>query len=434
MIVLKLLIRFLTSTKVGLVVMISLAVLSLFGAIIPQHAEDTFYIEEYGHIVGSLVVRFGLDHIFGTDYYGFLLVLLCVMVFACALKRLPQVIRLSRHPGPISRVEALKKQPCHAELTLDVDCEEARLHIVDILKRRFYRVAYQVEGERCYLQAAKNAFSLYGSFILHVSFILLLAGGIAIARFGRQVYEDVRVGDSFDFVAAGDETVTVTVDDFVVETDDEGKLHDYVCEAEITGGLIGRRWYRIRPNHPFVYGGTEVYLESYDQDADNPCGFVVTVYDSTGDVVVPHVFVPTDEFVELGEANVTLRADAGIVPTIREIREGGSVVTHLIHEDPGEALGDSSSLRFVLIHAVPSLVVTLKVVQEPGQILIIVGLIMLTAGTLVSLYLSHRKIWFIVEAIPEGRSRVFLGGRSNKHLESFAAEFEAIRGTLDELS
>ncbi|HEC83048.1 MAG TPA: hypothetical protein ENI46_01010, partial [Firmicutes bacterium] len=70
----------------------------------------------------------------------------------------------------------------------------------------------------------------------------------------------------------------------------------------------------------------------------------------------------------------------------------------------------------------------------PGQILIIVGLIMLTAGTLVSLYLSHRKIWFIVEAIPEGRSRVFLGGRSNKHLESFAAEFEAIRGTLDELS
>ncbi len=422
-----------TSTKIGLIVMIVIAGLSLIGGVIPQNAPRDFYLQQYGPGFGKLLLTLELDHVFRTNYYSILLIAFSLMVFACALKRLPVAIRLARRPEPLTEIEQLRKQPFKASLILDVDPEEARLHIVDVLKRRFYKVATKAVDSRTYVQASKNAFSRYGSFILHLSFVLLLIGGLAIARFGRERIHEVRVGNSFDFVAARGETINVDVEDFRVETDNEGRLRDYICEVEAAGKDLGRAWYRIRPNHPLGYGGVDIYLESYEEDAENPSGFLVSVYDSSGELIVPHVFVPRDDYVRVDEIDATLKADVGVVPTIREISDAG-VTTHFIYQSAEEASSDSLPIRFVLIHAIPSVIVSLKEVRQPGQVFIIAGFTLLTFGTIVSLYLSHRKIWFIVEPTSEGRSQVHFGGRSNRHTRAFEAEFERVKATLDELS
>ena len=59
---------------------------------------------------------------------------------------------------------------------------------------------------------------------------------------------------------------------------------------------------------------------------------------------------------------------------------------------------------------------------------------LLTLGTFVSLYLSHRRIWFILMPLPGEKTRVVFGGRSNRNREGLEKEFESIKDTLDELS
>ena len=429
----------LTSTGVGLAVMAVLAVWSLLGALIPQGGERAAYVAEYGEFLGGIVWTLGLDHVFQSGYFAAVLVLLCIMVCACSLKRLPGKIRLAGGRRFVSDEARIAGMANRAELVLDVDLEESRLHVIDILKRRFYSVREPADerskagGRPRLIAASKMGVARYGSFILHLSFIFLLAGGIAGTQLGSRYYEEARVGEDFA-LGIGPDSVWISVEDFAVEVDGRGQLSDYICEVSFRHERDGLVWRRIRPNHPLRYRGTEVYLVSFDEDPSMPEGFVVSVYDSSGKIILPHFFagVGAGDYVE--ELGATIRAVRGVVPSLTLIFDDGRVETQIIERDLSGSGAGRGPLRFVMIHPVASLAVLLEVVREPGQGLVIGGLALLTLGGFVSLYLSHRQIWFILVELPGERTRVVFGGRASRNPEGFAGEFESIRSTLDELS
>jgi cytochrome c biogenesis protein ResB len=141
--------------------------------------------------------------------------------------------------------------------------------------------------------------------------------------------------------------------------------------------------------------------------------------------------VPIGYELNVDELGASVEADDGSVPRLR-LRSGSGIETYLIRQHRLRKTDDR--YQFVMIHAIPTLVVTLEVVREPGQWLIIAGLALLTLGTCVTLYLSHRRIWFIVNPLAEGRADVVFGGGASRNREGFAREFESIRSTLDELA
>jgi cytochrome c biogenesis protein ResB len=185
----------------------------------------------------------------------------------------------------------------------------------------------------------------------------------------------------------------------------------------------------IRPNHPLKYGGREIYLQSYSEGME---GLVVTVYDSLRQVVLPHLYLDLDDEVYVEELEARAKIDLGMVPTVRLWPDKGGLETYVVQEmlerNPAERY------QFVIMYAVPSIVVYLEVVKEPFQGFIYIGLALLTAGTFISLYLAHRRIWFRVDEKEGGRARVVFGGRANRGRSAFKAEFEAIRETLNELA
>ncbi|MFH1314486.1 MAG: cytochrome c biogenesis protein ResB [Candidatus Eisenbacteria bacterium] len=429
----------LTSTRVGVAVMAVLAVWSLLGAVIPQGGEPDAYVGAYGELRGRLVLALGLNGVFHSAYFAGLLIFLCIMVFACSLKRLPRKMRLAHSREFIFDEDRIAGMPNRGDLVLDHDEEESWLHVVDICRRRLYSVslrageAPEAGGAPHAVFASKMGLSRYGSFILHLSFIFLLAGGISGTRLGSRYLEEVRVGEDLTLRAGGDQ-FAVSVEDFTVEFDDRDRVSDYVCEVSYRDERDGLTWYRIRPNHPLRYVGNEVFLVSFSEDPSVPEGFVVSVYDSAGQVILPHFFAGVcigDYYEELG---ATVKAVHGVVPSLTLIFDDGRVETHIIERDPSAAGAGESPYSFVLVHAVPSLAVLLEVVREPGQSLIIGGLALLTLGSFVSLYLSHRRIWFILMPLPGQKTRVVFGGRANRNGEGFTREFESIKDTLDELS
>jgi cytochrome c biogenesis protein len=430
----------LTSTRVGLAVMAVLAVWSLLGAVIPQGGERGAYVAAYGELRGGLVWALGLDDVFHCDYFAGLVAVLSLLVFACSLKRLPRKIRVARDRQLIFDPEHIARMPNRAELVLDVDQAEGRLHVIDILKRRLYSVSQapagpgEADDKRHAVLASKMGIARFGSFILHLSFIFLLAGGITGSRFGTRYLEEARVGEDFTLYVGGGERIAISVEDFAVEVDQREHVSDYVCEVSFRHERDGLVWHRIRPNHPLKYGGSEVYLVSFDEDPSIPEGFVVTVYDSGGAVILPHFFasIGVADYVE--ELGATVKAVNGVVPGLTLFFDDGRVETDIIERDlSGAGVGDNP-YRFVLVHSVPSLAVTLEVVREPGQSLIIGGLVLLTLGTFASLYLSHRRIWFILVPLPGDRTKVVFGGRASRNAEGFTGEFESIKDTLSELS
>jgi cytochrome c biogenesis protein len=267
-----------------------------------------------------------------------------------------------------------------------------------------------------------------------MSFIFLLAGGLASTRLGTRYVRQVREGASFSLERSGSDTTLVRVESFTIETDARERLSDYVCEVTVERGDRIVLRYRIRPNHPLVYGGREVYLVSYAEDAERPEAFVLSVYDSLGSVVAPHVFAAVDAKNYIEELAGSIQATLGMIPGVRFFPDSGGIRSYVLQRSvlpPEEVTGP---YQFVVMYGVPAVVVTLEVVKEPFQGLIIAGFVLLTGGAFVSLYLSHRRIWFILTELPNGKTRIVLGGGTNRNPDGFAAEFEAVRRTIDELA
>jgi cytochrome c biogenesis protein len=424
----------LTSTRIGIALMTAVAVLSFLGAMIPQGGAREAYLVAYGSLWGRAIWALQLNDVFRAGYFTALLVLLCVMVFACSLKRLPRRIRLATRKEFIFDEARLRRMPRADELVVDVDDDEAALHIADVCKRHLYSVSTESRGRRRAVFASKAGFSRYGSFLLHLSFIFLLIGGISSTRLGSRYHEEVRVGSSFDLPVSGTDRLPVTVEDFTVELDERDRISDYVCEVGYRdeGGVA--TWFRIRPNHPLRFADREVYLVSFAEDPEVPEGFIVTAYDPAGELIIPHFFAGIDDPVYVEPLEGAVQASLGVVPSLRLITDDGRVETYIIESEPSGSGQLTGRYRFVLVHAVPSVVVTLEVVKEPGQSFIMAGLVLLTAGTFISLYLSHRRIWFIVSMLPERKAKVVSGGMANRNRDAFSREYDDIRSTLGELS
>ena len=414
--------------------MMVLALLSLLGAIIPQGGSGEAYVNVYGRLWGRVIWSLGLSDVFRANYFTFLLVLLCIMVFACALKRLPRRVGLASGRPFIFDEKRLARMPQAGEITVDLEEEEAVLHVVDVCRRRHYRTFRKREEAGEGVFASKAGYSRYGSFILHLSFIFLLAGGVTSTRLGSRYLREIRVGESFPLTVSGTDSTVVRVEDFTVETDEMDRLSDYVCEVTLESGdrILSR--HRIRPNHPLVREGIEIFLVSYTEDVARPEAFALSVYDSLGNVVAPHVFAAVDVRNYIEEMEGAIQATLGVLPGVRFFPDTGGVQSYMVQRDvlpPGEVEG---RYQFVVMYGVPAVLVTLEIVREPFQGLIIAGLALLTVGSFMSLYLSHRRIWFIVTGLPGGKARIAFGGGTSRNPEGFAGEFEGVRRTLDELA
>jgi len=429
MLVLKPIVNFLTSTRVAIVVMVVITLLSFIGATLPQGAADQAYVEAYGQLWGNLVRHLGLTHVFRTPYFSGLLLLLSIMVFSCSVKTLPRRIRLARRCEFIADEKRLEAMAAHADLVLGVDAEEAVLHVRDICRRRFYSVYREIRDGSTLLFASRLGFSRYGSFMLHLSFIFLLMGAISSTHLGSRHFREAPVGDEFVLPVSGGEEITVMVEDFNIEFDDNDHISDFICEVALVRDDNIFMRHSIRPNHPLKYGGREIYLQSYSEGME---GLVVSVYDSLGQIILPHLFLGLDDEVYVEELEARARIDLGLVPTVRLRLDSGALETYVVQEAVERS--PAERYQFVIMYAVPSVIVYLEIVNEPFQGFIYVGLALLTVGTFVSLYLSHRRLWFKVSAEEGDRARVVFGGRSNRNQPGFRTEFEAIRETLNELA
>jgi cytochrome c biogenesis protein len=73
----------------------------------------------------------------------------------------------------------------------------------------------------------------------------------------------------------------------------------------------------------------------------------------------------------------------------------------------------------------------LQVAHEPGQNLIWGGCLLLTAGLMMALYMSHVRMWGVVGRDRKGRPALLLGGQPSKYRESFERRFNELAGELE---
>ena len=236
-------IDFLRSMRFGMILLALVMLLGFAGSMIVQQREPMEYVNRYGEDAARLILATGLDDVFSAPYFIAVLAALSVNLLLCSIVRFPKV------RGAADR---LIKQAETCGMKESIGSEDAK-KLGDFLKTRGYK-AKNADGRTVY---TKHTAGFYGSFLTHLSFLLILAvGGAAVLT-----------ADVQDRVVMPGETLTledgtaITVHSFAIE-DETGRL-DFTSDIEMTAANGQTKRAEIRVNEPMALGGYKVYQQTY---------------------------------------------------------------------------------------------------------------------------------------------------------------------------
>ena len=210
-------IDFLRSMRFGMILLVLVMLLGFAGSMIVQQREPMEYVRRYGEEntssspVARMTFAAGLDDVFSAPYFIAVLAALSVNLLLCSIVRFPKV------RGAAGR---LKKQAETCAMKENLTGGDAK-KLGDFLKARGFK-ASEAQSRTVYI---KHMAGFYGSFLTHLSFLLILAVGAAAVLTANVQDRTVMPGETIEL----DGGMRITVHGFAIE--DDGLLVSLLAEA-----------------------------------------------------------------------------------------------------------------------------------------------------------------------------------------------------------
>jgi len=429
--------NFLISMKLAIWIIIVLAVASILGTVVEQNQPVEKYRQVYEDWAYNLMDRFNLFDMYHSWWFLLLLCLFTINLTCCTIDRLPRAIRTVRKP----------------KLTLD-DATETSLSLTerwrskgDISHRaEEYKVALaqafaapkvtEADGA-VHLYAEKGVSSRFGAYATHAGIVIVFIGAIIGNVFGFKSYVNIPDGKEASHLDARggkqhiDLPFSVRNNRFWLETYPSGQPKKYASDLSVIEN--GREVLRktITVNDPLVYKGVWFYQSSYGQEGGATAQVAVSRQDGT----------PAGNFALAPNEPVRIEGYG----TVRGVNyeenfQGKGPALQVVIEKPGQPAsspwilqgrpdldrGRNDSLVFSFAGLTAKMFTGLQVAKDPGVNVVWLGCLLLTAGMMVSFFLSHRRIWIRLAEGPHGKVEVTAGGATNRNRPAFEKTFASV--------
>ena len=240
----KRVLRFLQSMKFGMLLLLLILACSFAGSLIPQQHDAMDYVRRYGENMARILMALRLNDVFHTAYFIGLMLALCINLIFCSLLRLPA----ARKKG-----QALNEKAAAMPVEHPLSKEESEKLKAFLAKKRFLPV--QTENGALF---SRHRLGIYGSFLTHLSILLVLLAGSAAIYFADARDIDVMPGETL----ALEDGTKLTVEAFHI-SDETGKL-DYASRITAVSKDGQRQAQKeIRVNEPLRFGQYKIYQQTY---------------------------------------------------------------------------------------------------------------------------------------------------------------------------
>ncbi len=408
--------QFLSSVTLAIALLAFIAVASIFGTLIRQQAAPEEYLSVYSESTYTILRFLGLDDIFHSKWFFFVIGLFVLNLIFCSLPRLTKLLK-SR-----STLKAPDRKTLDAMPLRFVMAGKKIGDAVGLFKH--YRVVQAEEGNRV---LERGAMGRYGVYLIHLSIIIILVGGLIGLVFGYRGPLALARGEIKDSIMIRGSAAkvqplgfSVKLNEFKVAFYPSGEPKDYASNVDVleNGKTVLQR--TIRVNDPLSYKGVNLYQSSYGSN-------LVAAFDIGG------------ERVELGQGAVYKKGALQLllVRYEKQVHNFGPGV-QLAYLQDGQTqtawfLQDVPRLKERTILGVPvkleelrnEFYTGLEVSRDPGVWIVWLGFAMILFGMYVNFFVYHRRIY--LAETPDG---VVVAGMAFKNREGFKEEFERLKEKL----
>lgn len=434
--------NFFCSLKLTISTLILLAFTSIVGTVIQQNRPATEYLREYGDATYRFFTALQLTDMYHSWWFLALLVIFCCNLIACSIKRLPRVWLIVRRPQ-LMPDESQLHSPGAVDFQVKEPLSKARTTLATFLRGHFAApVITEKDGQIC-LFAQKAPWARLGVYVTHLSILIVFVGAILGNLWGFKGYVNIAEGTASSQVWPEDGGkpielgFSVRCDDFnVTYYPGSNRPREFMSILDIVDdGKEVVSDHKIIVNDPLSYKGITFYQSSYGP-AGEPTIRMSVKPRSSGEVL--KLNVREGEHVQLPDGYSF--AVTGYSPAYD--RFGPAVQLHVNSPDgrhgnpfvvlqnyPGFDAKRAGIFSFSLLGYDQPQFTGLQVKKDPGVWVVWLGCTLLVLGSLVAFFLSHRRIWVVLEDDDRG-TRVRLCGAAHRNQPGFAIYFEDFTKTL----
>ncbi|MBW2583002.1 MAG: cytochrome c biogenesis protein ResB [Deltaproteobacteria bacterium] len=438
---------FFTSVRLTIVLLLTLAATSIIGTLIPQNQEPAAYFQAFGGSLYRLFDLFGLFDMYHSGWFQLLILLLTINIIVCSIDRMSanrRILFVRKPSFNLARYRNLKsKQKFKDDRSTDQLKEVCQAYI----KRHFRHSQVETTDSGYAIYGEKGRWTRFGVYMVHLSVVLLLIGGLIGSIFGFDGWVNIPEGESASRIQLRSQAQMIQLD-FEIRCDDfDVSFYDTGAPKEFRSALTileqGREVLKkdIIVNDPLRYKGISLYQASYGQ---LPSDKLVLSFTSakTGMIYTRNAGV---------NQTVTLPEKLGTF-VLKELRAAAKFGDHDIGEayigvltppngDPQEVF---LPLRFpsfdkmrkgqvviAVVDQVQRYYTGLQVAKDPGVWVVYVGFILMIIGCYITFFMQHQQI--CVELASGSKTEVIVAGTANKNKMAMQTKVDRIAEKLARL-
>lgn len=413
---------FFASVKLSFVLLLSLALASVLGTLLPQKEHVSVYVQQFGESGARLILGLRLDDMYHAPWFLLLLALLAFNLVVCSLNRLPQTLKLmAKEPA----AELKRSRSAQESLTLAGSPTDHLARAEAALKQAVGPVTAGQDGQTRLLFAEKGAWSRLGVYLVHLSVLVIMAGAVVGGIWGYAGFININQGSTIDHLDLDDGRqlplgFVLRLDKFTAEFHPDGMPKEY--RSEVTFLENGQEVEKavLMVNHPAQRHGIDFYQASYGQSVTKlRANFIKDGQTQT--VALAH-----GQWTDLAGGGKALLIEAR-----PEVNMGGMYkgpVARVGYEPPqGEPMAltafqagakipmRAGPVSFEILELESTPYSGLQVKYDPGVWLIWLGCGLMVVGFVVAFYFAHRKVWLRLSPAGQGRCKIEIAGSTNKN-------------------
>lgn len=260
---------FFASIKLSVVILLSLAMTSIIGTLIPQNANPAWYESKYSTVIYKVLLYFNVFDMYHSWWFRFLLLILTLNIVVCSINRFSSTWKIIFVKLPKFNISRFKKLSKKQEFNSDEVPENLLKRYKTIVSKNFgYHKVEEIE-DGFYLFAEKGRWTRLGVYFVHLSIILLIVGGIIGSIFGFEGFVNIPEGETITAVNLRNTDklhqldFSVRCDDFDVSFYESGQPKEYRSELKILedSKIVDKK--SIVVNDPLRYKGINFFQSSY---------------------------------------------------------------------------------------------------------------------------------------------------------------------------
>jgi hypothetical protein len=258
-------------------ILVALAAMSFLGVTIGQNLPAEAYVERYGQALGTFIHRSGLADIFTSWFFLLLAMVLAVSLVACSFGRLKRLASAGGR-GRLSRV---------------------------------------------------------GSLLLHLSMVVILAGGVVTAVFGFR-YPAPRYLEAGDEMLVEEGGFTLRVDAATTTFTDTGMVAEYFSDVVVMEEGVEVLSHRIEVNKPLIHNGVGLYQHEMLPSATSvrEVLFGIIIRTDDGELPLNTIRVPFNEEFEVPGTAIRLKVLEFLADFTYDIERRTASLLSIGHRNP----------------------------------------------------------------------------------------------------